>query len=84
MVAAFYGLRRGEVLGLKWDAIDFNRGTLTIKRTVTEATIDGTMKIIEQDSAKTKSSLRTLPLVGLLSKGQGSAGTQQESLRQLL
>ena len=64
LVAAFYGLRRGEVLGLKWDAIDFNRGTLTIKRTVTEATIDGTMKIIEQDSAKTKSSLRTLPLVG--------------------
>ena len=64
LVAAFYGLRRGEVLGLKWDAIDFNRGTLTIKRTVTEATIDGTMKIIELDSAKTKSSLRTLPLVG--------------------
>ena len=64
LVVAFYGLRRGEVLGLKWDAIDFNRGTLTIKRTVTEATIDGTMKIIEQDSAKTKSSLRTLPLVG--------------------
>ena len=64
LVAAFYGLRRGEVLGLKWDAIDFNRGTLTIKRTVTEATIDGIMKIIEQDSAKTKSSLRTLPLVG--------------------
>ena len=64
LVAAFYGLRRGEVLGLKWDAIDFNRGTLTIKRTVTEATIDGTMKIIEQDSAKTKSSLRTLHLVG--------------------
>ena len=64
LVAAFYGLRRGEVLGLKWDAIDFNRGTLTIKRTVTEATIDGTMKIIEQDSAKTKSSLRTLPLMG--------------------
>ena len=27
LVAAFYGLRRGEVLGLKWDAIDFNRGT---------------------------------------------------------
>lgn len=26
--------------------------------------IDGTMKVIEQDSAKTKSSLRTLPLVG--------------------
>ena len=64
ILGAFYGLRRSEAVGLKWDAIDFNRGTLTIKRTVTEATIDGTMKIIEQDSAKTKSSLRTLPLVG--------------------
>ena len=40
LVAAFYGLRRGEVLGLKWDAIDFNRGTLTIKRTVLSAKED--------------------------------------------
>ena len=39
-----------------------NRGVGGI--VLTEATIDGTMKIIEQDSAKTKSSLRTLPLVG--------------------
>lgn len=64
LVAAFYGLWRGEVLGLKWDAIDFNRGTLTVKRTVTQVKIDGKYQIIEQDSAKTKSSLRTLPLVG--------------------
>lgn len=64
LVAAFYGLRRGEVLGLKWDAIDFKRGTITIKRTVTQALIDGKNQLIEQDSAKTKSSLRTLPLVG--------------------
>ncbi len=64
LVAAFYGLRRGEVCGLKWDAIDFERGTLTIKRTVTEIQVEGKTKIIEQNSAKTKSSLRTLPLVG--------------------
>ena len=64
LVAAFYGLRRGEVCGLKWDAIDFERGTLTIKRTVTLIQVDGKTKIIEQDSAKTKSSMRTLPLVG--------------------
>lgn len=64
LVAAFYGLRRGEVCGLKWDAIDFERGTLTIKRTVTEIQLDGKKKVIEQNSAKTKSSLRTLPLVG--------------------
>lgn len=64
LVAAFYGLRRGEVVGLKWDAIDFERGTLTVKRTVTSISVDGKTKIYEQESAKTKSSLRTLPLVG--------------------
>ena len=64
LVAAFYGLRRGEVLGLKWDAIDFERGTLTIKRTVTSVNVGGKTQIIEQESAKTKSSMRTLPLVG--------------------
>ncbi len=64
LVATFYGLRRGEVVGLKWDAIDFERGTLTVKRTVTSISVDGRTKIYEQESAKTKSSLRTLPLVG--------------------
>lgn len=63
LVAAFYGLRRGEVVGLKWDAIDFERGCITIKRTVTSVQLNGKTQIIEQDSAKTKSSLRTLPLV---------------------
>lgn len=64
MVAAFYGLRRGEVVGLKWDAIDFERGTITIKHTVTSVQMDGKTKMYAQDSAKTKSSMRTLPLVG--------------------
>lgn len=61
MVAAFYGLRRGEVCGLKWDAIDFERGTLTIKHTVTSVQMDGKTKMYAQNSA---SSMRTLPLVG--------------------
>ena len=64
LVAAFYGFRRGEVLGLKWDAIDFERGTISVIRTVTTITLDGKQAEIEQQSAKTKSSLRTLPLIG--------------------
>ena len=64
LVAAFYGFRRGEVLGLKWDAIDFERGTISVIRTVTTITLDGKHAEIEQQSAKTKSSLRTLPLIG--------------------
>ena len=64
LVAAFYGFRRGEVLGLKWDAIDFERRTISVIRTVTTITLDGKQAEIEQQSAKTKSSLRTLPLIG--------------------
>ena len=64
LVAAFYGFRRGEVLGLKWDAIDFERGTISVIRTVTTITVDGKQTEIEQQSAKAKSSLRTLPLIG--------------------
>ena len=63
LVAAFYGLRRGEVVGLKWDAIDFERNTITIKHIVTNAKIDGKCEIVCADRAKTKSSLRSLPLV---------------------
>lgn len=63
LVAAFYGLRRGEVVGLKWDAIDFEQGTITIKHIVTNAKIDGKCEIVCADRAKTKSSLRSLPLV---------------------
>ena len=64
LVAVFYGFRRGEVLGLKWDAIDFERGTISVIRTVTTITVEGKQMEIEQQSAKTKSSLRTLPLIG--------------------
>ena len=63
MLAAFYGLRRSEVIGLRWDAIDFEKKTITIKHTVTQTTLDGKSVIIEKDRTKTKSSYRTLPLV---------------------
>jgi integrase len=63
ILGAFYGLRRSEIVGLKWDAIDFEKKTLTIKHTVTEVTLDGKITTIAKDRTKTKSSYRTLPLV---------------------
>lgn len=33
-MGAYYGLRRSEILGLKWSAIDFNKKTISIKHTV--------------------------------------------------
>lgn len=63
LLAVFYGLRRGEVLGLKLDAVDFDNKTLSIRHTVTESTIDNKRKVIFKDTPKTKSSYRTFPLV---------------------
>ena len=63
ILGAFYGLRRSEIVGIKWDAIDFERKTFTIKHTVTEVMLDGKVTMIDKERTKTKSSYRTLPLV---------------------
>lgn len=34
ILGALAGLRRGEVLGLKWDTVNFEKGTITISETV--------------------------------------------------
>ena len=67
-LTAFYGLRRSEVLGLKWSAIDFENKTITIKHkvvTVTDESEDSKTKtkMITKDKTKNKSSYRTLPLI---------------------
>ena len=51
------GLRRGELLGLKWSDIDLEKGDLRVQRQI--GRIDG--KIIEVP-LKTKNAYRTLPL----------------------
>lgn len=59
LFGAFYGLRRSEVIGLKWDAIDFVNDTIIIRHTVTTCNIDGKSVTIAADTTKTKSSMRT-------------------------
>ena len=61
-LTAFYGLRRSEVLGLKWDSIDFTRKTITIKHTVQRFKINGKTQFVVKDKTKSQSSYRTLPL----------------------
>jgi integrase len=55
----YYGLRRSELLGLRWDAIDFENGMIEIKHTVVR--IAHTVE--HRDNVKTKSSHRYLPLI---------------------
>lgn len=62
IMGGFYGLRRSEVVGLRWSAFDFENNIFYINHTVNTCNIDGERKIIAKDRAKTKSSLRALPL----------------------
>ena len=77
-LAAIYGLRRAEVMGLRWEAIDFEAKTLTIRHIVTSTRIDGKKILVEADRAKTKSSLRTLPLVDPIAERLKAVKEQQE------
>ena len=83
ILAAFYGLRRSEVVGLRWDAIDFEQKTITIRHTVTQVNMNGKSTIIEKDRTKTKSSYRTLPLVPPFEELLHRLQAQQEQNRKL-
>ena len=63
LMAGFYGLRREEIVGLKWSAIHFEEKTITIKHTVVECNVDGKYQIVARDMGKTKKSIRSLPLI---------------------
>lgn len=58
-IAAYYGLRRSEILGLKWSAIDFENKIIKINHKVVE--VDN--KLIAKNKMKNKASNRTLPLI---------------------
>lgn len=63
-VAAYYGFRRSELLGLKWESVDFNNKTITVENKVLVLN----KEIISTDVLKTTSSYRTLPLLPEIEK----------------
>ncbi|HCT90127.1 MAG TPA: hypothetical protein DF613_01900 [Lachnospiraceae bacterium] len=56
-MGAYYGLRRSEILGLEWSAIDWNKGTIAIQHTVVRVTT-----ITAEDATKTLAGARVLNL----------------------
>lgn len=54
LIALYQGLRRGEVLGLTRDNIDFDNNTLTINKALNQ--------FGEFDTTKNKQSIRTMPI----------------------
>ena len=68
LMASYYGLRRSEIIGLKWSCIDFKNKMFIIRHTVTECRIDGKNYVVAKDRGKSKKSVRTLPLVPPIEK----------------
>lgn len=58
VLACLTGMRKGEIIGLKWDCIDFDAGTVTVKRSVYAALLQ---------EPKSKRSVRVLPMPNALS-----------------
>jgi len=58
LIGVMLGLRRSEIIGLKWDAVNFEARTLVVKHTV----VKGRGTLHKKNSTKTKSSYRTLPM----------------------
>lgn len=56
VVTTLLGLRRSELLGLKWSAVDFEKRTVTVCHTVVRTT-EG--RVLHKDGTKSKSSRRT-------------------------
>lgn len=58
VLASVYGLRRGEVSGLKWSRIDFERKEIRIEETLVYAGAKPHVK-----NTKTEASMRTMPMI---------------------
>lgn len=63
-VAAYYGFRRSELLGLKWESVDFNKKTITVEHKV----LVFDKEVYASDYLKTSASYRILPLIEIIEK----------------
>ncbi|MDL2218530.1 site-specific integrase [Christensenellaceae bacterium OttesenSCG-928-M15] len=83
ILGAFYGLRRAEIIGLRWESIDFEANSITIEHTVTVANVDGKRVLVVDDTTKSKASFRTLPLVPEFRAKLLAVKEEQEHYRKL-
>jgi len=61
-IAAYFGLRRSEVLGCRWSSVDFSNKVLKVEHKVVRIIKDGKLVNYATNDLKTESSYRVLPL----------------------
>lgn len=84
LLAAWFGLRRGEALGLRWQDIDFEAMTLSVQGVVTDKGLDSRSQNLKyRDGAKTPASLRSFPLPQEVADYLSRQKAQQEENKRL-
>lgn len=78
-LALFMGLRRSEILGLKWSCIDFEKDTISIQNTVVKV-----KTLVERKATKNRESRAVIPLLPPVKEYLLQLKKQQEANRELL
>lgn len=83
MMAAWFGLRRGEIIGLRWSCINLEKRILSITGTVKDKGESGSkiQNMYYSATAKTKSSIRSFPLNDEMVMYLRNLKTQQDQRR---
>jgi integrase len=61
LLAALCGLRRGEILALRWEDVDLNRGVLQVRRSLEEVRVDGQLVVRFKEPKTGKARAVVLP-----------------------
>ena len=83
LLAAYYGLRRSEAVGLSWSNIDFENGVIHVAQKVIELTENGKTELIISKDMKNESSRRSLPLISDVKKILLEQKEKQETYRKM-
>lgn len=83
LLAAYYGLRRSEAVGLSWSNIDFENGVIHVAQKVIELTENGKTELIISKDMKNESSRRSLPLITDVKKILLEQKEKQETYRKM-
>ena len=78
VLALYLGLRRGELLGLRWEDLDLDGGVLEVRRSLQR--VGGRLQPV---TPKTRTSRRTVPLVGICVDALRDHVKRQDRDRQL-
>lgn len=80
----WYGFRRSEVLGLKWENIDFINNRIHVCEKVVRAKIDGKLQRVASPEMKTETSKRFLPMSYEIKKYLLAVKSNQEKNKKLI